>query len=290
VFMDTKLVTELIVTFEKLSELNDKFKLSFQADHHLPVWLPEPFNCQQRDISASSLTKLWNEDDGNYPLSGIACSSSETIQLALDLNQAKDTFKKQIKKIKKESAQSNTRASKLIEKIIANEHGRSDVLVTALKNARIGRLNLLWCYKHIQVLPPGLRSISWTWANHHKEINRVTHKDALKMLDSLESDSTKLTVARLLDAHPEHEPLAYVKAINPQLRANIVWVQDNEIKRKPVVTSSIVLSQDAFIPSKLKWANTESHNRLSRSDIEIHPEPYIRALNLHKYIAQQGAR
>lgn len=288
--MDTKLVTELIDAFEKLSELNDNFKSSFHKDHHLPIWLPEQFSHQQREISASSLTKLWNEDDGDYPLSGIACSSSGTVQLALELNKAKEKFKKQIQKIKKETGQSNTRASKLIEKIVANEHGRSDDLVSALKKARIGRLNLLWCYKHIQILPPGLRSISWTWANHHKEINRVTHKDALKMIDGIESDSTKLTVSRLLDEHPAHEPLAYVKAINPQLRANIVWVKDDEIKRKPVVTSSIVLSQDVYIPAKLKWANAESHNRLSRSDIEIHPEPYIRALNLHKYIVQQGAR
>jgi len=283
--MDNDLIEKLVRKYDTLIALNEQFQEALNNDHSLPVWLPEPHIQNSREVAVKTLTRLWNHDDGEYPLSGMICASRKTVIIAEKLNTAKLEFKSVISEIKEKTGQQKTRVSTLIERVLSDEKGRPEIIIDALRKARIGRLNLLFCYKKIQVLPPNLKSISWTWAKQHKEINRISRKDALAMLDSLNNTKTRMTVSRLLDHHPEHEPLAYVKDINRQLRANLVWVEGDSIKRKPIVTSNIVLLQDETLPKKYKWANDVSPDRLSRSDIEISSEPFIRALNLYKYLA-----
>jgi len=283
--MDHRLIEQLVSSFENLTDLNQRFRESLLADEALPTWLPAPYSQTHRVLATQALTQLWHDDTGDYPISGIVCASPETLAVARALNEAKRIFKDTISDIKQASGQKKTRASKLIERILTNEQGRPEHLVLALKKARIGHLNLLSCYRKVQILPVGLKSISWTWSRQHREINRITRQEAIQLLDSLENDDTRVTVSRLLDQHPDNEPLAYVKGISRQLRANLVWVEGDAIKRKPIVTSSIVLSQDTDLPRRLKWANEEAQPRLPRSDIEISAEPYIRALNLYKYIS-----
>ncbi|MDH5572748.1 MAG: hypothetical protein OEY89_13360, partial [Gammaproteobacteria bacterium] len=277
--MDNTLIEKLIHKYNVLIALNEQFKESLSSDHLLPVWLPEPYLQNSRELAIKALTRLWNHDADDYPLSGMICASNHTAMIAVKLNTAKKEFKDVISEIKKDAGQQKTRVSTLIERVLSEEKGRPEAIVKALKKAQIGRLNLLDCYKKIQILPSNLKSISWTWAKQHKEINRISRQDAVDMIESLNGTETREIVSKLLDQHPEYEPLAYVKGINRQLRANLVWVEGNQIKRKPIVTSNIVVISDKTLPRKFKWANDDSPERLSRSDIEISSEPYIRALN-----------
>ncbi len=291
VFYD--LVIQLLKRFDRLSQSCHEFSNSIKSDQGLP-WILPTFDGPEalaRKQAAQSLTQLWHPDAGNESLeAGLLCCSKTTLQLAEQLNQHKSQFQAIIMEIRKHGTGDKTRVDKLVERVLQKEGRRTDELSLALKQAGINRLDLLKCYAKIRVLPPNLRSISWTWAKTHSAIVSITHKEAVELAQNLTNPKAMHTALSLLSNIPSGEKLAMKKKLPNQLRANLVWLENEIPQRKAVTISGIVLSQDPKLP-KFVWrenpdANENNVERLTRWDTQIDATVYIRALNIHRYLKQ----
>ncbi|GAB2197728.1 hypothetical protein [Sessilibacter sp. MAH4] len=327
--------------YEQLKSAKSAFLSIFLSDANktLPHWLPitgENIHAQEKPLIAQFLTSLENQNyadligriikcrnnsgilpqkntvtvgDGkdtnefefNNTPAGIICVNPETILAANHFNTAKDAFRESINVVKTLSGLKKTKVGRIISQVLVSNDLSKEKIGERLADFLSPHLDLIACYRKIQILPKQLNSLSWTWMTQHREITRVHLDDAIKMALKLEDDYTRDAVLSQLYKEDSSKPLAYIKPIKPQLRANIAWreEQQNEaledknehdkkkhkpsVKRKTIVTSSILLCQDTRLP-RLKWPkdNLPSH-RLERSDKKIEDHPIIHALQLYRY-------
>ncbi len=278
--MSSYLLIHLHDAFKKLQEsLEDTNRILVNSD--LPVWLPEPFE-QDRQLAADAITECWNQDKKTYPLTGVVCVATEHLQAFIDANSCKSEFKKEIHKIKKASNKKKSNLAVIIESVAK---GRDDEVAQAMKSLRISRLNLLWCYRQILVLPPSLDSLSWTWATAHKSIAPITHKEVSALINEIiTDDNDKKMMQDIVNNYHDHQ-LVRVKKVAPHLRANITFFEGDLITRKIITTPTVVISQDTSLP-RIRWPDKEMKNtRLTRSDVKLNPVPIIKALGIYTYLA-----
>ena len=152
---------------------------------------------------------------------------------------------------------------------------------------RISRLNLLWCYRQILVLPKNLNSVSWTWSTSSKSIDKISYTDALQLVENeIADENTQDLIKGILRAYQSHQ-LVRVKKVAPHLRANITFDKDGVRTRKMVTTPTVIISQDATLP-RIRWPDKDVKNtRLGRIDIKLNPEPIVKALGIYTYIDQE---
>lgn len=281
------LLIRLHDAFKKLQDsLNEANRVIAAGD--LPVWLPEPFP-KDRQLAADAITECWYQDDKEYPRSGLICVSPEHIPLFEKTNDLKQKFKEEIAVLKEATTDKNVKKGSLHKMIEAAGNGRDEEVNEALKLLRIARLNLLWCYRQILVLPPHLDSVSWTWATKHKSVHPLTIKEAEALVDkNINTDEDKANVKEILQAH-QHQKLVQVKNVVPHLRANITYIEDGKKTRKMVTTPTVIISQDERIP-RYQWRDCPPEDtereRLVRSDKRFNPEPIVRALGIYTYFEE----
>ncbi|MCE2029442.1 DNA replication terminus site-binding protein [Sessilibacter corallicola] len=314
-----------IETFTELKRCKERFLQAFHSDDNyaLPHWLPPKggnVDAQEKRLIASILSATTlssspantvdktldkainkttskitdNKEPSQRIRSGIVVTTEQVIDCAIQFNLAKDNFRDAIREVKNLSGLKKTKIGRIIDQILVKEPNVTPAALKQLKDLQAPNLDFIACYRKIQILPKNLQSISWTWMSQHKEITRVSLDEAIAMALKLENEFTRDAVLNQLYKEDPNKPLAYIKPINSQLRANLVWKekvasdQNNEqayeTKRKTVVTSTIVLSQDGKLP-RIKWPveNQPSH-RLARSDRKIELDPIINALHLHRYL------
>ena len=293
--MFTKWVFKLLQAYEALAAANTAFGDALRADGHLPLLLPEYERESDRYIAIKAMTQLWRLEPGEILAhAGVVCASLTTIQAAESLNQAKAEFRAAVKSVRDKSTEKKTRLDKLIDRVLLQqsekERRRTEELQLALKRAQINRLDLLRCYANIRVLPKDLVSISWTWARTHSIIDSISRDEATKQAEKLSDEETREIALTRLSSLPSGQRMAYKKKLPNQLRANLSYYEDSEIKRKAVTISGIALSQDSVLPKMWVWRDDPgeldpkaSRDRISRSDATIEPEPCIKALHLHLY-------
>ncbi|MFC1337315.1 MAG: hypothetical protein G8D89_01790 [gamma proteobacterium symbiont of Clathrolucina costata] len=288
------LVVDLLQSYEALDQACREFAASVREDEDLPLVLPtyDGRPGGEREAAIAAIIQLWHLEPGETLVeAGLLCASEKTVAAANHLNDAKDAFQAAVKAIRDAGPQGEkSRLDKLVDRVLHQEGRRTEDLALALKRARINRLDLLRCYAKVRILPKHLDSLSWTWAKTHSSIVQVSMEEALKMARNLAMEETKETALSLLSQLPPGEVLAYKKKLPNQLRANLVWTEEGERKRKAVTISGVVLSQDATLPRYL-WRDNPEHAepdtqqvRLSRDDAGIESEPYIKALRLHRYV------
>lgn len=276
--MSSYLLIHLHDAFKKLQEgLEDANRILVNCD--LPVWLPESFE-QDRQLAADAITESWHQDENTYPLTGLICVLPEHLEAFSAVNTFKKAFKNEVKKIKESSNKEKSNLAVMIESIAK---GRNEEVAEAMKILRISRLNLLWCYRQIVVLPPSLDSLSWTWANAHKSITTIEHKAASALINRIISNDDEKKMMQDVLNNYQHHKLMRVKKVAPHLRANITFFEDNLKKRKLITTPTVIISQDAHLP-RIRWPDKDVKNtRLSRSDIKLNPVPVIKALGIYTY-------
>lgn len=294
--MFMELVLELLQKYEALEAANARFADAVRADKDLPLLLPECEGEPNREVAIKAMSQMWYLEPGeSLPRAGVVCSSPATIQEAENLNEYKADFQASIKSVRDKVTGEKSRLDKLIDRVLLQqnekERHRVEELQLALKRAQINRLDLLRCYARIRVLPKDLMSISWTWARTHSVIDPISREDAIKQAENLsDGESKEVALSRLSSLAPG-QMLAYKKKLPNQLRANLLYHEDDEVKRKAVTISGIALSQDSALPKKWVWRDDPGEldpkapmNRITRLDSKIDPEPYIKALHLHLYI------
>jgi hypothetical protein len=153
-------------------------------------------------------------------------------------------------------------------------------------------INLSLCYRRFQQLPDTIKSVSWTWSLHSRAIKMISTQDAIDLAcnkfsgkDVLDSLMAKLT------ALDPKEPLAIVKTVQPALKANIVFTDiAGRTVRKQITAHSplFYLDNGNGLPRK-RWPGLpddyDPPARLSRGTRFLEDRPYIKALNLYRYLA-----
>lgn len=291
--MDSEMIVNILKAYDELVECLPELDSAIKNDK-LPIWLPPSYatninDDEKRSLASRSLTAIWNDDLAEvFPPSGLICCSKETILITNKVNAAKERFEKAVIKLRdsKKPNNSNKKPKNIgdaVNNAIRKSRNRDKHIKEGLKTARISRLNLTACYKRIKIVENNLRSISWTWARNHKQIEPITYINAVKEAALLENPSAEAIATKLLSSISPSTKLAQVKyKKNPQLRANITYRENGDLLKTQAVTSNIILTSDVDLPI-LKWANENANLRLSRSDVLIMPEPFIKALNLHLY-------
>lgn len=278
--MSDYLLIHLHDAFKKLQEsLDDANRVIAAGD--LPVWLPKPFT-EDRKLAADAITECWYQDEKVYPQTGLICVSPEHLDILQKANQHKAKFKEEITLLKEESEKKKTGKNASLHKMIELVgNGRDEDVAKAMQVLRISRLNLLWCYRQILVLPRNLESVSWTWSSSGKSIKRIDYEEALKLVDKEITDAdTQDLVREILSVH-QSQQLIRVKKVARHLRANIVFNEGNNRTRKMVTTPTVIISQDGKLPNIIPPQEYVKRERLSRADIKLNPEPIVKALGIY---------
>jgi len=252
------------------------------ASGDLPIWLPEPFE-PDRKLAADTITECWYQDEKVFPTTGLICVSPEHHKIFETVNGCKEKFKEEIKDFKEASPKKKINLDTLIESE-AKAGGRNSEVAEAMQVLRISRLNLLWCYRQILVLPKHLDSVSWTWSTSSKSIKKIDYKDAVELVKKeITDEDTQNLIKEILRVHKSRQ-LVRVKKVAPHLRANITFNDHGKRTRKMVTTPTVIISQDAKLP-RIRWPEKDVKNtRLGRIDIKLNPEPIVKALGIYTYI------
>lgn len=217
---------------------------------------------------------------------GFIGSSEKTLELANELNQEKLSFKKAILALKqlKISIKDNSIAESMTQVL----KKRSSILSQSLQPAGLSRIHLKQCYRQIPILSNAPYKISWTWA-HTRSIKKIS----ISMADILLSQKGKSEniewQRKKLQMLSPNDALAIIQELAPHLRANIVSIIDNQIKRKmikgpmPILfPATLATPYPQFKPPKEK--QEKNKDRVIRSDLKIEPEPYLPAIRAHQYM------
>jgi hypothetical protein len=282
--IDANLQEPLFRTFENLSAAKSEFIAALNHADAPYIWLPSPFDRSENPkISvAKALTRFWYEDrDLPCPPSGILCCDADMITAVTAFNDAKADFQTAVQAIVAHLDPGRKQGQKPY--VLAQR--RDEELAKAMANVGINRLNLTYVYQKLLLQHAPLHTVSWSYNTKHTMIRKYSFEQALKLINAMD-DPLKQAIARdkMSTLQPNTE-LARISKKRPQLVANTKFIVDQNLVRKTVKSSSILLSPSVLAPTFIKWpdAPDQAANRLSRCDTKIFDEPFISALNLHLY-------
>jgi hypothetical protein len=135
--------------------------------------------------------------------------------------------------------------------------------------------------------------IGFTWASL-RDIRRTSREELLKDLQRSDkemsaSDLVQQDIAAL-QALPAGEPIALVRSPHPTPKANIAWpaeAANTQPRRASRIAVLPLLMTGDRLPArfrKLPPAPTPPHFRLTRSDTEIEPSPFLTLTPAHRYL------
>src|SRR5690606_8878776 len=90
---------------------------------------------------------------------------------------AKSVFKSTVLALRASS--SGQRLDTLIRNAVP---GRDEDVAKALEGAGMARVNLRYCYRTFQLLPPETRAVSWVWIYRTSAIRQITVQDAVGLV------------------------------------------------------------------------------------------------------------
>jgi hypothetical protein len=274
-------VKELMSCFEKLQASLDHLQECINADQ-LPFVLPADER-NDRSTAIKSFSQIFYSEKEKPAIAGLLCASKATIFAATEVNIIKAEFKDIIKTIRKNGQSSKTRIDKLINSAMHKQEGRHEDVSLALKRSNIADANLMRCYANIRVLPANVESLSWSWTSKHSAIQKMSVDEARKVAKEIQVQKTREIVTDMLDKLDQGTFLAHKKPLPNALRANIVYHDNNERKRKVINVSGVVLCPGPTLPRYIWRDDPVENKRVPRCDSTIEPYPYIKSLRLHLY-------
>jgi hypothetical protein len=289
---------EVLEAFKKLQSSQSVLCAAIcHADADLPAWnehvdghktLSASDLLKTRQAIVHHISKLWYQVDDRLRYPGLIACSPNTITLLQALNNRKAQFERLMVKLRKDI---RAPGAKLAQLLRVTDGKRDEDINQLLKDVGMKGINLSLCYRRFQQLPDTIQSVSWTWSLRSRSIKTIGVQEAMgiarkkfagmEVLDSI--------VARLNLLDPG-DPLAIVKPVQPILKANIVF-QDiaGRTVRKQITAHSplFYLDNGKNLPRK-KWPGLpdEDHMpaRLRREQRFLEDTPYIKALNLYRYL------
>lgn len=292
----SELIISVVQSYSNLLQLLDKLSQNIFSDEKLIAWVQEEnypiFNHgtqrhRERAIALYQQNEYLNEQAPREILvcAGFIGSSENTIKNAIEVNLAKESFKKSIINLRKANI---SHKEEWLNELFENSlHSRSKETHQTLKSTGLSRLHLKQCYRKIPILHHAPSKITWTWA-HTRSIKRILAKDALQLLLKKGQQPRISMQINKLSQIPQSEILAIVQDLAPHLRTNLVFKNENSIERKMVKGPVPILfpANDAtpfpeFKPPSEK--QLKDKERLIRSDVKIEPEPFLPSIRAHRY-------
>ena len=290
---------EILESFRKLQSARSVLCAAIcSADADLPAW-DESIHARLPPGSASELhearqsmshhiSRLWYQVDGPLRYPGLLACSPNTITLLQALNHQKAQFERLMVRLRKDV---KAPGAKLAQLLGAADGKRDEDINRLLEDVGMKGINLTLCYRRFQQLPDTIESVSWTWSLHSRAIKTVSVQDALDLADKKFSGTEILDsmVARLqlLDSSAS---LAIVKSVQPALKANIVFkdIAGRTVRKQITAHSPLFyLDNGKGLPRK-KWPGLPDDYRLparlSRGTRFLEDTPYIKVLNLYRYL------
>ena len=274
---------ELVSSFEDLAKALRQLQLSLHKTTPRYWLLQSAEPSQSLEHAIQSTLNIWYQTQGDgrrtdncYGLIGIAPA---IIPLINQVNESKQAFQKTIQSF----PQALGHPSEIL-------HKRSNQLANSLERAGLARLHLKQCYRQIPVLQHTPIKIGLNWYTSGRSIKKLTIKDAEKKL--LKMDDGKPHIQMQLDALARLQPNEYLAQLQeqvPVMRANIIWQENGEKRRKArncPLPLFFPLPDNAAFPEHNK-PPVEAPNirqRQLRSDILIEPDVYLPSLRAHRYI------
>ncbi len=296
--INAELKIDVLNAFSTLQDKLESLGQALDKDQGLTAWMqPAPpllsyqsTTLNPRPLAFAALSQLEYADQ-QEPRETLVCpgfigASQETIDLAQQLNEAKDIFKQAVLRLRQ--AKGSLKDLNFNDQNTQNNHARNSQLSSSLQKMGLSRLHLKQCYRKIPILKHAPIKISWTWA-HTRSIKRITVEQAQRLLQKKSQDSGIQHQLSLLAQVPAHENLAIVQELAPHLRANILLPKDTVAKPRLMVKGPIPIFFPAgsetpapqFKPPGEKLQ--KDINRLIRNDVKIDPNPFLPAIRAHRY-------
>ncbi len=287
----TALRQQVLDSYQAL--LDDVFHFTGQLEQETnhPCWVARydhelSTDLNMRTKAAGLFQSLWylQDEDGRSTLTcpGIIGSSDDLRQQADRCNHSKDRFKAAILALKRLTA---VQSRQIIEDLKHRDEQVADSMV-ALGAAR---LNLKEAYRHIPILDQRPAKIGFTWSKRGRTIEKTTVAEARRLLEKRPETEQILLERQRLERIPEQEILAKVRPVCPHLRANIVFILENDIIQRRLMQAPLPIlipsepgqSLPDFVPV---GPTPPEEQRLRRSDVRIEDEPYLPSIRTHRYL------
>lgn len=292
-----ELAMSLYESYHLMADQVKKLKSILKTDlSEYPIYIPtftedekmrSGLDAQTRAIQ--SITQMFMEDVIAMT-TGVMCLPEEAIREVEYFNNLKNQFKEaviSIRKHHKDNSLPEPRIQRIIENEVVIRGYRTPDLAIAMKNIGIGSLDLKRCYASIRVMPPGLDSVSWTWASKHSRVLKITVSEAMAMADQLQNEEAKLQAQRLLSTMNAQEFLARRIPLKNQARINFTYYENGEYKRQSSPISGVLIVHGQQLPKRMAWRDEpkpdEERPRLPRTS-NIEATPFIQSLKLHRYV------
>ena len=256
------------------------------------TWAP-PGESRDRHQLLQTITNIYNRDDWEPNTTGLIHLNNDALALIDDIREAKKKFEGTVGSFRDACGLKKPSLNDLL--VRESERARDPVVAEALQAIKSSRINLLWAYRAIRVLPPRLIRISWSWAHQRSVSTKQGEKPitAGLVLDGIDDlplpDSAKIAIKGRLSALAPEERLAKVKRVKPHLRANISYLDEaGNTVREAFLTPTVLVLAGEKLPD-ITWPGAQDEQpaadkqRKQRSDKCIEDEPFIQALGLHRY-------
>ena len=286
--------TDLVIAFDTLALGIAKF-CDLLSKEQPTCWVALAEDEHQLDPlkkARSYYQDIWYRDqqDGRETRSchGLVMASDKVIQLAQEVNQAKDDFKSLVQQVQKtdkdlwlnQKAQLNTRHQSL----------RNQLYYTGL-----GRIHLKQLYRHIPILAHRPEKIGFTWYSNGRSIKKLTVAQAETKLLAMGEEKIHIQQQlQKLNTLPEHEILAQIQTQVPVVRANLVFKLAKDKGHVETVRKALNVSLPLLVPQEgsslmPKYNQIEEQppvvrTRIARNDFKICEEVFLPSLRVHRYI------
>jgi len=243
---------------------------------------------QTRQAVSQHLRKLWYQPSDTLRYPGLIACSTNTLALLQAVNHRKAQFEQLMIRLRKDINAPGAKLNQLLSAALGDAH---EDIHQVIEDVGMKGIHLNLCYRKFQQLPTTIDSVSWTWSLRSRSIKTLSVQQALTLARKKHTGTEVLhsmeAQLRLLD--PE-ETLALVKPVQPVLKANLVF-RDSEGRtvRKLITAHSPLFYEDTGqgLPRK-KWPGYPDEDnippRLPRAQRFLAPSPYIKALNLYRYL------
>lgn len=285
--------SDLVSAFDTLAFGLSKFCDQLQLKQpHCWVALSEGEEHLKDLVKARSYYQdIWYKDqqDGRETRScyGLVMADDQLIDLAREVNLAKDKFKYLVQQVQKthkdwwlsEKAQLNNRHKNL----------RDQLHYTGL-----GRIHLKQLYRHIPILPHRPEKVGFTWYSNGRSIKKLTVSQAEDKLLAMGEEKVHIQQQlQKLHTLPEHELLAQIQIQVPVVRANLVYKIASEKGHMETIRKAMNVSLPLLVPeennpllplfNQIEDKPPAVRTRIARNDFKICEEVFLPSLRVHRY-------
>jgi hypothetical protein len=187
-------------------------------------------------------------------LTGILCSSPNTVAKIEALNAAKNQIKDVVTAIKRQDRLLDSTTGE----IAADLGFRTSELRKAMKEVGFAAVDLKRVYAQIRILEPKVHRVSWTWARKHVTYKKLSRKTLDQRIEELEA-TNPIAAREAANALSGMSKSNFTERCNlpPQLRINYSFGVKGALKLKASPVSGVLILQQNDLPS-VRWRDLTS--------------------------------